>query len=1340
MRKFEVFLVLLMLSVVLFGMPKITQAENKERFYGIILKEDDSKIISQFKQKIQKENVKIRNEFKNKKFMTFKTKEGLEKVKNKFKKYGDVYELNQNTQVFSNIDWNFEETNGIEAIDSLNLTGRNVNIAVIDTGISDNTELNNKIIKRYDCFNSGTETPGCETVSDSEIIIEHGTNVSGLIASNNYGIAKNAKLYDFNIWDERYDLTAKPNTCESPGDNELDGIGQLNEEAKMDAYEEISNIIEFGRPEDKPHIINMSYGSNQYNLFEEAILKSLNDSGVLLVAATGNCSTVQEPKEVSYPAKYGFVVAVNLINENGDTEGSHIGSEVDVVAPGENVKSINKNNEEVLLSWGTSFAAPHISGILALYKEHYPSFTSNELKQLLFQSTKNLGEEGKDDKYGYGLPNAVPPKIYEINRKFELNGEYTIYHFPKDYANNKNELLNGEYKAIRGTGWNEKLKRFEYYRIHKINSDDSVGEEIGWIKADESMDGIEKERKIIDFKYDSLSLYSSPSTDDPYRTIQINRNRIRTHVTEDVKVVGDKEWFMINLPEYGITNKWIINKEIYQTGLMDNVAGRSTIEQNVYSGSNLFNNSFSGYAQFSPGGYIEYKFEKPVSVNHLYTNFDENYINDSLNLSIDFKDTSGKTYNFNVNKENANKYADIGFFENIISYKIQNNGSTNLNAREIEIYGNYKEIAESAKDLDLSFKFNSRNYTFYDNAITKENPITEDVYQMDAIVTKGFYWLEEKDGFRWYKVSVPEAGIKDKWVEVEDNDGRYIYNQGLMDKVASRSTIEEKVYSGYDLMDNSQSGYSQISPNGYIQYRFEQPVTVEQFYMKKLDKSFSPDVKLELELLNQTGENLTTIPINDDEYFKVINNIVLQDSIYGYRIKNTGSDTAKIRQFELFGDYSKISNPTISLNAEFKFNSREYTFYDDKTTLENPITKDVYQMNAKVSEGFFWEENKDGFRWYKVSVPEAGIVDKWVKVESNDGRYIYEQGLMDNVSGRSTIENDVYSGNDLTDNSQSGYTQLSPSGYIQYRFEQPVTVNNFFIKKLDKRLNPEAKLKIDFLDEQQNVKFSKTIDDNDYFNQIVNLEGLAELEKREGIYSYKITNIGSATEYLREFELFGSYGTTAFEPVIIKQTFNFNSRNYTFYDDYESKANAITKDVYQLSAVVSEAYFWEESKKGFRWYKVSIPEVGIENKWVQVNSNDGTNIYNKGLLDLVTSSLVSKDIVYSENDLFNNSFSGYTHLNSNGELEYKFDKPINVNLYYVEKLNKQFNPNSQIVLELLNQQGGQLKEIIIDDDEYFKMINSLVESITGVYGFRIKNTGSSVEYVRELELFGSLAE
>jgi Tol biopolymer transport system component len=96
--------------------------------------------------------------------------------------------------------------------------------------------------------------------------------------------------------------------------------------------------------------------------------------------------------------------------------------------------------EEYVRLAGTSFAAPHVSGVAALVRSRHRAFTREQVRQVLLQSADDLGQAGWDLNSGYGRVNAqqavaiddmpvveilVPEnrgKIWERNFPFAVTG------------------------------------------------------------------------------------------------------------------------------------------------------------------------------------------------------------------------------------------------------------------------------------------------------------------------------------------------------------------------------------------------------------------------------------------------------------------------------------------------------------------------------------------------------------------------------------------------------------------------------------------------------------------------------------------------------------------------------------------------------------------------------------------------------------------------------------------------------------------------------------------------------------------------------------------------------
>jgi subtilisin family serine protease len=150
-------------------------------------------------------------------------------------------------------------------------------------------------------------------------------------------------------------------------------------------------------------IINLSVYANAKppGVLEQALRRAMQH-GVIIVGIAGNDGTAQ----VSYPGKYDFVIAVSATDRNDQlARFSNYGSEVTVTAPGDKITSLFPGGIAGTSS-GTSFAAPHVTGALALILSVNPSMTADQALTILEGSAMDLGSQGRDRQFGYGLINV----------------------------------------------------------------------------------------------------------------------------------------------------------------------------------------------------------------------------------------------------------------------------------------------------------------------------------------------------------------------------------------------------------------------------------------------------------------------------------------------------------------------------------------------------------------------------------------------------------------------------------------------------------------------------------------------------------------------------------------------------------------------------------------------------------------------------------------------------------------------------------------------------------------------------------------------------------------------
>jgi subtilisin family serine protease len=130
---------------------------------------------------------------------------------------------------------------------------------------------------------------------------------------------------------------------------------------------------------------NNSWGGGGFSQGLYDAIARANAASIFFVAAAGNSST----STLSYPAGYELpnLISVASIDSNGGLSSfSNFSSTwVDLGAPGGSIYSTLPDNTYGTYS-GTSMAASHVTGALALMRSAYPTATMNQLKQALLES------------------------------------------------------------------------------------------------------------------------------------------------------------------------------------------------------------------------------------------------------------------------------------------------------------------------------------------------------------------------------------------------------------------------------------------------------------------------------------------------------------------------------------------------------------------------------------------------------------------------------------------------------------------------------------------------------------------------------------------------------------------------------------------------------------------------------------------------------------------------------------------------------------------------------------------------------------------------------------------
>lgn len=215
----------------------------------------------------------------------------------------------------------------------LSYSGKNIKIAVIDSGIDQNIpELNCKI---------DIETSVVKSNKESDV--KHGTAVASIISAENHsdnqvnGIAHNARIVSIDVT------------------NQSEGIVEVG-----DLIKGIEKAIEY-----KVDIINISIGCLKDDEELKSVIKKAWDNNIIIVSSAGNYME----NNVLYPSKYKETLSVGSLNKKGKIISPQ--GDVDkkvVYFIGENIVSAIGNNEYAGCE-GTSFSTAIYTGLVALLLE-----------------------------------------------------------------------------------------------------------------------------------------------------------------------------------------------------------------------------------------------------------------------------------------------------------------------------------------------------------------------------------------------------------------------------------------------------------------------------------------------------------------------------------------------------------------------------------------------------------------------------------------------------------------------------------------------------------------------------------------------------------------------------------------------------------------------------------------------------------------------------------------------------------------------------------------------------------------------------------------------------------
>lgn len=298
--------------------------------------------------------------------------------------------------------WNIEMVNAPSAWEKA--TGAGVVVAMLDSGLDlDHEDLVNKLWSNTgEIPNNGVDDDGNgyaddingydfvdnDGMVDGETINSHGTATSGVLVRN----APNVRIMTVRILDDQNGLSGSD-------------LATIFAPAVRYAVDNGAKVICM------PIGIAISLPTELTDAFQYAYGRN-----VTLVAVTGNggLSTVNNPGRDSRVIAVGAVDQYKRLatwespdpNNPGEVivTSSNTGPETELAAPGKAILTSAKGGGTRTVD-GTSVATSVVAAQAALLYELFPDISSSRLRTVMQHSATDVGTDGRDEEFGYGVPN-----------------------------------------------------------------------------------------------------------------------------------------------------------------------------------------------------------------------------------------------------------------------------------------------------------------------------------------------------------------------------------------------------------------------------------------------------------------------------------------------------------------------------------------------------------------------------------------------------------------------------------------------------------------------------------------------------------------------------------------------------------------------------------------------------------------------------------------------------------------------------------------------------------------------------------------------------------------------
>ena len=247
-------------------------------------------------------------------------------------------------------------------------------IGIIDAGVDEVFDLQYRVVGEGSYYNDHGIFVACIAAAAGDNGFHNNAGIAG--------VTWYSQIYSKNVEESNYD--------------------------DVDVYESVRDAVRNGGAD----VLNISWAGLDFSSLKTQAFGIAHDLGVLIVPGMGN----QGNETTMWPSALRWTLSVGAFhNYDARSEFSSYGNGIDVVAPGGTSLDGGSVNEIISVGYGghyyfnrgTSFAAPHVSGLVGLldFYNQLPAFASN-FSNVIIKTAVDIPPDNYDQYTGHGRVNA----------------------------------------------------------------------------------------------------------------------------------------------------------------------------------------------------------------------------------------------------------------------------------------------------------------------------------------------------------------------------------------------------------------------------------------------------------------------------------------------------------------------------------------------------------------------------------------------------------------------------------------------------------------------------------------------------------------------------------------------------------------------------------------------------------------------------------------------------------------------------------------------------------------------------------------------------------------------